>query len=305
MSAPRLIMVRPTCFGSNPETLNDNVFQKGTISDSNTSKEAQKEFDAMVSLLRSNEIEVLVFDDPVTPKTPDSVFPNNWFSTHQNGKVFLYPMMSRIRREERRSEFIEYLKNEFEISGVIDLSQYEQDRYFLEGTGSMVLDHQSKIAYMCKSERSSKKVLSRFCKQSGYRSFVFHSIIDGKPVYHTNVIMGIGSEFVIACVESMREKELFRNLVNDSNKELIEITISQVRSFLGNCLEVLSRNGKKYLIVSHQAFLSLTEKQKNRLINFAKLLPVSIPTIEKYGGGSVRCMLAENYLSKKDQQIHA
>ena len=304
MPTNALIMVRPACFGSNPETLEDNAFQKPGNNE-RVAAEALNEFDLMVSTLRSKGMEVLVLEDTGDPITYDSVFPNNWFSTHPDGKLFLYPMKSPIRRKERRPEFISQMKREFVIDQFIDLSAHEQEGTFLEGTGSMVLDHDARVAYMCRSERSSEALLHEFCERSGFRPFVFDCLIDGKAVYHTNVIMGIGRDYVIACSDAIMPKESFVEQVKSTGKLLISISIDQVKSFLGNCLEVAAENGKNFLVMSSTAYQSLTSEQKTALEKFVHLLPISIPTIETYGGGSVRCMIAENYLTKQEQQINA
>lgn len=299
MPASRLIMVRPSNFGSNPETLGDNVFQSTDAVAENAASLAIEEFDNMVDQLEMADIEVKVFQDPGTEIIPDAVFPNNWFSTHEDGQLITYPMMSSTRRLERKPEFMEAIHREFVVVKYVDLSPYELEGEFLEGTGSMVLDHEAKIAYVCDSERCSNAVLEDFCQMTGFSPFVFEAEVDGKPVYHTNVVMSVGSGYVVACVECIKDAERFIRKVEETGKELISINLDQLRSFMGNCIEVQNRDGDHLLVLSATAYSALKEEQKHRLSKFVAPLPIAIPTIEKYGGGSVRCMIAENYLTKK------
>ncbi len=233
MLASSLVMVRPANFGSNPEIFSDNVFQKAEGVGRQVSFKAIEEFDQMVLMLKSKNSEVLVFDDPGQPETTDSAFPNNWFSTHSDGMLILYPMKSKARRVERRPEFVERLKNDFEVDILLDLSHYENENIYLEGTRSRILDHEDQVAYMCRSERLNDTVLEKTCEAIGYKPFLFEAYVSVKPIYHTNVIMGIGEKFVIACTEVMEDATFFEQQVEARGKELIKMTVPQVKSCRG------------------------------------------------------------------------
>ncbi len=306
-----ILMVRPHSFLSNPQTKDSNAFQHPdtNLDANNTSIQHEKvalqalgEFDRMVASLEKENVEVLVFQDPGDQATPDSLFPNNWISFHESGRVYLYPMQAPNRRLERRYEAIQKLLSNqgFKIKEVIDLSNFEEKNQFLEGTGSMVLDREYKIAYACLSPRTNLEVLQNFCKESGFTAHSFLALDENnKPIYHTNVMMCVGKSFVLACLDSMKdmnEKNRFISMVITSNKELIEISLDQMNHFAGNMLEVKSKTGEPLLILSKTAFQVLNLNQLNSLRSHAKLIPIPIDTIEKNGGGSVRCMMAEIHL---------
>jgi len=268
-----------------------------------------KEFDGFVTLLRANDIEVTVIDDTVQPETPDSIFPNNWVSFHDNGAVFLYPMFSENRRAERRNDILDRLNENFKISKVTDLSTYEAEDIFLEGTGSMVLDRDQKVSYACLSLRTDEKVLKDWCERAGYTSVTFNADDkEGFPIYHTNVMMCIGDHFVVICLESIQnihEREMVMQHLISSGKEIIEISLDQMNHFAGNMLQIKNKNGDPLLVMSEQAYLSLSKTQVYLLEKYNKLIYAPLYTIEKNGGGSARCMLAENHLPLREESAVA
>ncbi|HTM97586.1 MAG TPA: arginine deiminase-related protein [Pedobacter sp.] len=296
-----ILMIRPVDFKFNAQTAGNNKFQQES-SDENVQSLALKEFDGFVAMLRNNGVEVTVIDDTLTPETPDSIFPNNWVSFHDNGEVILYPMFSENRRAERRKEIIDRIHENFVITRIIDLSANEANNVFLEGTGSLVLDRVNRIAYACLSLRTDEKVLAEFCSKAGYKSVVFSALDDqGFPIYHTNVMMCIGSRFAVVCFDSIpdeTEKNTLRQSLVDTNKEIIEISFLQMNQFAGNMLEVKSNTGDNLLVMSEQAYLSLDSNQLASLSKYCKLVHAPLYTIEKNGGGSARCMLAEVHLPK-------
>lgn len=292
-SSDTVLMVRPHHFTSNPETLTDNAFQS-VSSDVALSKKAFDEVTGVAETLRQHGVTVHVFDDTDTT-TPDSVFPNNWFSTHASGALVLYPMFSNNRRQERRADIINFLQHTYNYQQLIDLTDLEQTGVFLEGTGAIVFDHMSKLAYACCSQRMCEDALATLCQRLHYTPVVFNANSRaGVPVYHTNVMMAVGTEFVMAAVEMIEtesQRKEFINCVENSGKTLIELTERQVSQFAGNTLELDSPNGK-LLAISETAYHALTAAQIEQLQHWVTLLPMAIPTIE-VGGGSVRCMLAQ------------
>ena len=290
-------MIRPVNFKFNAQTAGNNKFQQET-STQGVQNLALKEFDGFVKLLRDNGVLVTVIDDTLTPETPDSIFPNNWVSFHENGEVILYPMFSENRRDERRKEILTRIGQDFKIEKITDLTNYEADNLFLEGTGSLVLDRVNKIAYACLSLRTNDQVLADFCSKTGYRSVVFNAVDDkGFPIYHTNVMMCIGDAFAVVCFDSIpdeAEKEKLRKSFVSTHKEVIEISFEQMNQFAGNMLQV----SKNLLVMSEQAYLSLNDTQISSLEKYCKLIYAPLYTIEKNGGGSARCMLAEIHLSQ-------
>jgi len=297
-------MIRPAAFGFNPQTATDNLFQQRTgVSSEALQQNALAEFDNMVSLLRKNGIDVLVIEDAATPIKPDAVFPNNWISTSPSGKVFVYPMYAPTRRAEKRDDVIKTLKKKFNVKDFQDWSEFEAEGRFLEGTGSMVMDHANKMIYAAISERTSIAVLERFAAENHYQAIAFLATDkDGFPVYHTNVVMSLGENFCVLCEEAIEEEwELIavRQLLESTHHTIIPITREQMHAFAGNMLEVKNNNGEHLLVLSQTAFDSLRKEQKQMLEAYAKLLPIAIPTIEQTGGGSVRCMMAEVFLEKR------
>jgi hypothetical protein len=298
----QLLMVRPVDFKFNPQTAENNKFQHET-GEENVQEKAIREFDNFVTTLRANDLDVTVIDDTLQPETPDSIFPNNWISTDDTGRVFLYPMFSENRRLERRADILETLRKKFELDEVIDLSFHELKNAFLEGTGSMVLDRDDKIAYACLSPRTDEIVVADFCEHTGYKSILFNAVDgSGFPIYHTNVMMCIAEQFAVICLDAIvdpEEKHLVVNSLETSGKEIIAITMDQMNHFAGNLLQVRNRKNEPLLILSEQAFNSLTTEQIDRLTKYNRIVSAALYTIEKHGGGSARCMLAEIHLNSR------
>lgn len=303
-SAKHILMVRPACFGYNPETAVSNAFQqKSSLNETQIQAQALAEFDAFQARLKEHKISVTVIEDTPLPIKPDAVFPNNWISFHKDGTVILYPMNTPNRQQERRQDIIDLLAQKFEINQRIDLSEYEQKQQFLEGTGSIVFDHEHKIAYACISPRTSKELLYELCEKIGYCPFSFTATDQNdKEIYHTNVMMNIAHGFAVLCSDSIsddNEREKLLGLLQETGHEVINISHEQMNSFAGNMLCVTNTEDKLFLICSQAAFESLTDEQKLRISRYTEFLPVSIPTIEAIGGGSARCMIAEVFLPKR------
>lgn len=299
-------MVRPAAFGFNEETAANNYFQSNPdISKEELQQRALTEFDLMVQTLRSHDINVLVIEDTKEPAKPDAIFPNNWLSTSPNGVVAVFPMYAPNRRKEKRDEILEQLAAAFIIRDVQDWSEYEAEGRFLEGTGSMVMDNDNKMIYACVSERTSLSVLEKYAATNGYQAIVFLATDkNGMPVYHTNVAMTLGESFCVLCEEAIEEEwELIavRQLLESTNHIIIAITREQMHCFAGNMLEVKNNKGENILILSQTAFNSLRKEQRQMLEAYATLLPIAVPTIEEVEGGSVRCMMAEVFLEKKNE----
>ena len=297
-----ILMVRPFQFYFNQQTAANNFFQSN-INIENANELAIAEFDAMVEKLRAHQIKVNVVQDTKDPSTPDSIFPNNWVSTHTNGTLCLYPMYAENRRAERKSSVIEFLQSNYKIENTLDLTDLEKEGIFLEGTGSMVLDHQNKIAYGCLSERLDKNAFNEWCDKMQFKPIAFKAVDDkAQPIYHTNVLMCMGNQFVVICSDSIpneQERQMLLDSFAQTNKEVIEISQDQLNHFAGNMLQVFDITEKPHLIMSEQAYKSLHTAQLKSLEKYNPLLPISIPTIEALGGGSTRCMMAEIYLINK------
>lgn len=300
-----ILMVRPASFGFNPETAENNFYQQNDArSLSEIQALAQREFDGFVALLRDQGVRVLVIEDTVEPRKTDAVFPNNWFSTHPDGKVILYPMFSPNRRLERRKDIMESLINlDFQVNEIIDLSFFEQSGQFLEGTGSMVMDHSARVIYACFSERTHPVPLDYVSKLLGYSMIGFDAVqeIQGKvsPIYHTNVMMHIGTDLAVVCLESIpktAERQKVQDSLTQSGKKVIPITAKQKFNFAGNMLEVSNDGGEKFTVMSQAALDSLNVGQIQQIEKYTTIISPQIPTIEKLGGGSARCMLAEIFL---------
>lgn len=305
-STSRIMMIRPVRFGFNAETAESNKFQTESSADNTgeaAQKEAQEEFDLMVDQLDKAGLDLHIFDDTEDIYRPDAVFSNNWVSFHQSGKVVLYPMMAENRRVERRPDIINDLKKDFKIEEIIDLTYFEEQGKYLEGTGSMVLDRRYKIAYACLSPRTHQEVLDAFAEALGYEVVAFSaSDENGEPVYHTNVIMCIGDIFAVVCLEAIKdpdERQLVRSALEETKKYIVEISLDQVRHFAGNMLMVRNDKSDKFLIMSTQAYDSLTTRQKDNLSDYARLLHTDLAIIEGNGGGSARCMMTEIHLPRK------
>jgi len=300
-----ILMVRPASFGFNAETAANNVFQSSseTLTASQVQQKAVEEFDHFVHTLRKNKIDVVVYQDTPEPPKPDAVFPNNWFATFSNGVVMVFPMFAANRRIEKSDELLKMLTEKFHVKDVEDWSEYEAENFFLEGTGSMIIDHEARIIYACLSPRTDKFLLERFAQAHHYKAIGFYSKDEnGVDVYHTNVIMHIGDGYAVICLESITdevERIAVSQLLISTGHEIIPITLQQVHAYAGNMLQVQNSDGKKFTILSKQAFDSLTKEQKRILSIHSNLLPIDIETIETIGGGSVRCMMAEIFLEKK------
>tara|TARA_B110000008_G_scaffold279891_1_gene329398 strand:+ start:1085 stop:2014 length:930 start_codon:yes stop_codon:yes gene_type:complete len=306
-STNSILMIRPINFGYNKETAKDNHYQIKDSIIKNSNESAQKEFDNMVMNLKQNGISVHVFQDDKNDDTPDSIFPNNWVSFHENGDVGLYPMYAKNRRLERRPEVLEFLENEgFTISNVVDYSSAESENKFLEGTGSMILDRENRVAYCSISNRSNEDLFIEFCEDFEFTPALFNSYqsVGNKrlPIYHTNVMMCVASDYAIVCLDSIDDKKQRKNVsnfINNTGKKLIEISENQVESFAGNMLELLNDKGESILVMSSSAEDSLNENQKNIIKKYSRIVSSDINTIEACGGGSARCMMAEIFLPKK------
>ena len=303
-------MLRPANFGFNEQTATSNAFQSQSyeLSKREIRAKAVDEFDALVAKLRVNGVQVTVVQGTDDPVKPDAVFPNNWISFHRNGTILTYPMAAPIRRLERRQEVIDELAKEFEINAVFNLEKFEDENKFLEGTGSMLLDRVNKICYACLSPRTDESVLDHFCKINGYKKIAFQSLDqNNKQIYHTNVMMALGETFAVICLESIKdinERTLVEHQLRITKKEIIDITFDQVLKFAGNMLQVEGKSNsgiesQSYLVMSKQAFNSLSEGQINQIKRHSEILFSGIEVIEKHGGGSVRCMMAEIFLPYK------
>lgn len=300
-----ILMVRPSNFGFNPETASNNFYQK---QDNRSAEEvnslAVKEFDGFVKLLRDKGVNVLVVEDTASPAKTDAIFPNNWFSTHDDGKLILYPMFSPNRRLERRKDIIELLINGgFRVEEIIDLSFFEQDEQYLEGTGSLILDRVNHICYACRSVRTHKVPLEYFSRLMDYELIDFDAVQEINdqisPIYHTNVMMHVGSELAIVCLESIpssAERLQLQVYLEKTGKKIIPITAKQKFEFAGNMLEVKNAQGANFTVMSKAAFDALNDAQKKAIERYTEIIAPEIPTIEKLGGGSARCMMAEIFL---------
>lgn len=299
------VMIRPHAFRSNPETAHDNAFQSVAVR-GDVSERALAEFDAAVARLRASGIRIHVFDDHGDRDTPDSVFPNNWFSTHAGGHVAIYPMLTENRRRERRADVIEMLKRDYRVQDVIDYSGLEADDLVLEGTGAMVLDHIGRVAYVARSRRADPVILERFCTHFGFEPIAFDAADEGgNPVYHTNVLMGIGTEYALICLSMIADPDRRRTLARrlaETGREVIDLTPGQIADFAGNAIELTGTS--RVLALSARALDALRPDQLAVIERSAAPLPLAIPTIET-AGGSVRCMIAGIHLSPRSERISA
>lgn len=304
-TADHVLMIRPARFVSNPQTAASNAFQKNDIDAASAQASAVEEFDAYAQALRDAGVGVIVVDDSPEPHTPDSIFPNNWASFHEDGRVLLYPMEAPNRRLERRATVLAEVEKRFAISEIVDLGRLEAEGKFLEGTGSMVLDHDHKLAYVCHSSRSHPDAMRVFEEHTGYRALWFHAADGrGKPIYHTNVMMCVGRTLAVVCMAALAdagEREMLRKSLHASGKQILDISLAQVEGFAGNMLELRSIHGDPVLAMSRRAWACLSAEQQRRISTYAKPVPAPIDTIERLGGGSARCMLAEIFLPRHGQ----
>ncbi|TDB65197.1 citrulline utilization hydrolase CtlX [Arundinibacter roseus] len=305
-STSRILMIRPVRFTFNDETAGSNEFQDVQFAESTAEiahQKAAEEFEQMVHVLTSTGVQLTVFDDTPQPFTPDSIFPNNWISLHQSGKVVLYPMMALNRRAERRMDIIDELRKTYHVEEIIDLTHFEQEGKYLEGTGSMVLDRRFKIAYACLSPRTHPEVLQAFADATGYEIVQFEAVDSRNvPIYHTNVLMCVGDVFAVICLEAIKnpdERNLVRSVLEETGKYIVEITLDQMAAFAGNMLLVRTQKETKVLMMSSRAFHALTEQQRDALDDYAALVHADLSVIEGNGGGSARCMMAEIHLPLK------
>jgi hypothetical protein len=299
-STDSVLMIRPHRFYPNPETAADNAFQRAANRDlDKLTLVARNEFDAAVQTLRATGVNVRIFEDTAEPEKPDAVFPNNWISTHHDGRIALFPMYSNLRRRERRQDIIEELRKHYRVTEVIDYSGLEDEGCYLEGTGSLVLDRLNKIAYVSLSNRSNPRVIQRFADDFSYDPVTFTSVdFNGQPIYHTNVMMCIGTAFAMVgldIIPNKAERQEVRARLEKTGKEIVELSADQVANFAGNAIELHNKGGEKLLVLSSRAAGALTREQRERLSRYARLLPLELATIE-LGGGSARCMIATIHL---------
>lgn len=306
--ADAVLMVRPGQFYRNEETAVNNFFQNEVEDKSRAEiqKLALQEFDQLVEKLRENHIYVEVFEDKASSETPDAIFPNNWLTMHEDGIIITYPMYAENRRKERKDEIVKLLNNKFYIQKIAPLIDYERENQFLEGTGSLILDRKHRIAYAAISERTSTKVLKGFCESFDYSPVAFHAYqtVNDKrlPIYHTNVLMAVGENFAVICldaIDDVQEKKKVVASMKITEKEVIAITEKQMENFAGNILQLRNAKGHPVIVMSTAAAQSFTPSQIAILKKHGTIVDAPVPTIEKYGGGGVRCMLAEIFLPAK------
>ncbi len=305
-----ILMVRPVSFRMNEQTAVNNYYQQvlDNLTPESVQFKALQEFDNFVEKLRAVGVQVIVIEDTKDIDTPDSIFPNNWVSFHESGDVALYPMFAENRRLERREDVLETLEElGFVIENVIDYTSAEEEKLFLEGTGSLLLDRENSKAYCALSPRADEDLLIEFCEDFEYTpiSFVSYQTVNDKrlPIYHTNVMMCLAEKFAVICLDSIDDKKEKKNVIKhlkEDKKEIIVISEDQVNCFAGNMLQVLGENDERYTVMSNSAFESLTKQQINQIEKHSKILSSSLDTIEACGGGSARCMMAEVFLPKND-----
>ncbi|MGL2994181.1 citrulline utilization hydrolase CtlX [Flavobacterium sp. TSSA_36] len=303
-----ILMIRPVAFRMNEQTAVNNYYQKviDGLLPATVNAKAQAEFDLFVEKLRSVGVHVIVVEDTLTPDTPDSIFPNNWISFHENGDVVLYPMFAENRRLERREELLDVLEdNGFMIHEIMDYTEAEKDGIFLEGTGSLLLDRANGKAYCALSSRADEELFIEFCEDFDYAPVIFEAFQtvagERKLIYHTNVMMCLGETFAVLCADAIddkKERKMVMDSLRNDDKELLLITEDQVNNFAGNMLEVKGADDRRYLVMSTAAHQSLTKKQIAQLEEHVTILSSSLDTIEACGGGSARCMMAEIFLPR-------
>ena len=304
-TANTVLMVEPIAFGYNSQTAQNNYFQVEQ-KEADIQEKALQEFNNFVEKLRAKGIQVITIKDTLEPHSPDSIFPNNWVSFHEDGRVALYPMFAMNRRVERRSDILDTLRDEgFNITEVNDFSNSEKEEKFLEGTGSMIFDHDFKIAYGSVSLRLDEGLFRDFCEKFGYTPVVFHSFQNvgnqRLPIYHTNVMMCVAEQFVVICLDCIDdelEREKVQEVIKSTDKEVIEISEEQMHQFAGNMLQVQNEEGTQFLVMSQTAYKSLTKEQIEKIKSYCEIIYADLNTIELNGGGSARCMLAEVFLPK-------
>lgn len=302
-----ILMIRPVSFRMNEQTAVNNYFQEELqLKNAEINAQAQDEFDGLVAKLRAVGVNVIVENDVIELDTPDSIYPNNWVSFHENGNVGLYPMFAENRRRERREEVLERLEKEgFEIKNIIDYTSAEEEGVYLEGTGNLLLDRENDKAYCALSPRADETLLIEFCEDFEYTPVVFtaYQTVDGKrlPIYHTNVMMCLAETFAVICLDTIDDKKERKHVVKnlkEDNKEIITITVEQMEHFAGNMLQVRGAEDKRYLVMSQAAYKSLLPEQIATIEKHCEIIYSPLPTIETCGGGSARCMMAEVFLPR-------
>ena len=306
-------MIRPVAFRMNEQTAVNNYYQKvlDNLLPATVNAKAQQEFDAFVTKLQTVGVDVTVVDDTLDPDTPDSIFPNNWISFHQNGDVVLYPMFAENRRSERREEILDILEDKgFQIENIVDYTSAETDGFYLEGTGSLLLDRANGIAYCALSPRADEELFIEFCEDFDMAPVIFNAYQtinnERKLIYHTNVMMCLGTTFAVICadcIDDKQERKFVLEQLKKSSKEVILISENQVNNFAGNMLELVGANQQKLLVMSAAAHQSLTADQLAKLEKHAQIVSSSLDTIEACGGGSARCMMAEIFLPKTTKSL--
>lgn len=304
-----ILMIRPVAFRMNEQTAVNNYYQKvmDSLLPETVNAKAQQEFDAFVEKLRAVGVNVVVVDDTLNPDTPDSIFPNNWVSFHENGDVALYPMFAENRRNERREDILDILEDKgFVIENIVDYTSAEEDGFFLEGTGSIVLDRANHKAYCALSPRADEELLIEYCEDFEYTPVIFEAFqtVDGdrKHIYHTNVMMCIGETFAVICadcIDDKKERKMVLDNLRGDGKEIILLTEAQLNNFAGNMLQVKGKDNKSYLVMSESARQVLTKDEITKIEKHTEILSSSLDTIEACGGGSARCMMAEVFLLTK------
>lgn len=299
-----VLMLRPACFGFNAQTAIDNSFQKEVrVAPGEIQQRASAEFDAMVTLLRQKEIEVIVLEDDPNLGLPDAVFLNNWLNTLPNGYLSVFPLRAASRRAEKRDDILQFINQQYRVTDFTDWSELEAEGFFLESTGSMVFDHNNRIIYACLSPRTHPAALERYARHIGYRAIPFEATDSrGKPIYHSNVLMNIGSGYAVAGRSSFSDELdwiAVSQLLRSTGHQVIPISREQVDAFAGNMLELSTKSNKRILVLSTTAMNSLTREQQHLLGAYCELVPVHIPTIEQVGGGGARCMLTELFLEPR------
>lgn len=303
--ASSILMIRPANFGYNPQTASNNSFQtnEGELSDREIAEKAKAEFDQFVQHLSKHDIDVVVIPDSETPYNTDAVFPNNWISFHEDGVVVTYPMYAPNRRLERREEIITEISESFEIKRLVRFTAYEAQDKFLEGTGSMILDRSHHIAYACRSLRTHPELFETFCETMNFEGILFTAVDEGGlEIYHTNVMMNLGEKLAVICLEAIHnttEREAVVQRLKETGKEIVTISYAQMNAFAGNMLEVNNKMGEPFLVMSSAAYYSLNMQQTEQITQHTAILHSPLDTIEKYGGGSARCMIAEIFIPKK------
>jgi hypothetical protein len=299
-----VLMIRPARFAFNPDTALNNRFQQALLGPEEAQQKALEEFDGYVQTLRDHGVDVLVVQDTPAPHTPDSIFPNNWWSSHADGSLVLYPMEGLNRRQERDKGVLTAIEQRYRIGNTIDLSHLEAQNIFLEGTGSMVLDREHRISYACHSGRTHSEALRQFAERLGYELCVFHAVDRHQsPIYHSNVMMSVGRSLAVVCLQALpdaRERRQLQDSLRRTGKDILELDFAQLEAFAGNMLELHDKHGQPLLVMSRSAWQSLTPLQRQQVQRHCTPVAVNIDHIERIGGGSARCMLAEIHLPTRN-----